>query len=54
LKKFSLGDLTAIGYGGTKPQNISVINNQNSGFSYLLPSMPPILTKRKTQFAINI
>jgi CRISPR-associated protein Csy1 len=45
----NIWDLTAIGYGGTKPQNISVINNQNSGFSYLLPSMPPILTKRKTQ-----
>ncbi len=41
--------LTAIGYGGTKPQNISVFNNQNAGVSYLLPSMPPILKKRKTQ-----
>jgi len=41
--------LSAIGYGGTKPQNISTLNNQNGGVSLLLPSMPPILKKRKTQ-----
>lgn len=41
--------LTAIGYGGTKPQNISTLNNQNGGVSFLLPSMPPPLEKRKTQ-----
>jgi len=38
--------LTAIGYGGTKPQNISIINSQNGGVSYLLPSMPPVLNQR--------
>jgi len=42
-------DLTGIGYGGTKPQNISTLNNQNGGVSYLLSSMPPILEKRPTQ-----
>lgn len=41
--------LTAIGYGGTKPQNISTLNNQNGGVSLLLPSMPPLLKKRRTQ-----
>ncbi|CAC9541975.1 CRISPR-associated protein, Csy1 family [uncultured Gammaproteobacteria bacterium] len=41
--------LTAFGYGGTKPQNISVINSKNGGVSYLLSSAPPILKKRKVQ-----
>lgn len=45
----NIWDLTAIGYGGTKPQNISVLNNQNGGVAYLLSSMPPNLTKRKVQ-----
>lgn len=38
--------LTLIGFGGTKPQNISVLNSQNYGTAYLLESLPPILTKR--------
>lgn len=42
-------NLTALGYGGTKPQNISTLNNQNGGVSLLLSSMPPQLQKRKTQ-----
>ena len=41
--------LTSIGYGGTKPQNISTLNNQNGGVSFLLSSMPPTLEKRRTQ-----
>ncbi|MDQ7001684.1 MAG: type I-F CRISPR-associated protein Csy1, partial [Ghiorsea sp.] len=41
--------LTALGYGGTKPQNISTLNNQNGGVSLLLPSLPPTLKKRKVQ-----
>lgn len=36
-----LFDLTVTGYGGTKPQNISVLNNQNYGQAYLLPCLPP-------------
>ncbi len=44
-----LFDLTSIGYGGTKPQNISTLNNQNGGVSFLLSSMPPKLKKRKVQ-----
>lgn len=40
-------DITAIGFGGTKPQNISVMNSQNGGVAYLLPSMPPTLEKRR-------
>lgn len=43
-------DLTTIGYGGTKPQNISVLNNKNGGKAYLLASVPPALTVREVQF----
>lgn len=39
--------LSVIGYGGTKPQNISVLNSQNGGTAYLLYSMPPELTLQK-------
>jgi CRISPR-associated protein Csy1 len=38
--------LTTIGFGGTKPQNISVLNNQNAGKAHLLPSTPPDLKPR--------
>ena len=38
--------ISVIGFGGTKPQNISVINSQNGGAAYLLSSMPPELTTR--------
>ncbi len=41
--------LTSIGYGGTKPQNISVLNNKNGGVAYLLSSMPPVLENRIKQ-----
>ena len=41
--------LTVIGFGGTKPQNISVLNNQNGGTAYLLASLPPTLELRTTQ-----
>jgi len=43
-------NLTTIGYGGTKPQNISVLNNQNGGKAHLLLSMPPQLVKRDIHF----
>lgn len=43
-------NLTTIGYGGTKPQNISVLNSQNGGKTYLLSSMPPVLNKREIYF----
>lgn len=42
-------DLTVTVYGGSKPQNISVLNNQNSGRSYLLPCKPPKLDQRVTR-----
>ena len=42
--------LTTIGYGGTKPQNISVLNNRNGGKAQLLYSMPPTLEKREIHF----
>ena len=43
-------NITTIGYGGTKPQNISVLNNQNGGKAYLLSSLPPKLKKHEVVF----
>ncbi|MBU2875908.1 type I-F CRISPR-associated protein Csy1 [Marinobacter salexigens] len=42
-------NLTTIGFGGTKPQNISVLNSQNMGKAHLLLSMPPELSPRATR-----
>lgn len=39
-------DLTITAYGGTQPQNVSVLNSQNAGRAYLLSSCPPVLEKR--------
>lgn len=39
-------NLTQVGFGGSKPQNVSVLNSQNAGRAYLLSSCPPILEKR--------
>ncbi len=33
--------LYVISFGGTKPQNISILNSQNGGTAFLLPSLPP-------------
>ncbi len=41
--------LSEVGFGGTKPQNISVLNSQNRGTAYLLSSMPPELNTRTIQ-----
>lgn len=41
-----LFELTVTAYGGTQPQNISVLNSQNAGRAYLLASTPPGLLKR--------
>lgn len=43
-------NLTTIGYGGTKPQNISVLNSKNGGKAQLLNAMPPNIEKRDTRF----
>ncbi len=43
-------DLTVIGYGGSKPLNISSLNSKNRGHSYLLPSLPPQIEKRNIRF----
>jgi len=43
---YSLG---MIGYGGTKPQNISVLNNQYGGKAYMLQSIPPTLKPETTR-----
>lgn len=42
-------NLTTIGFGGTKPQNISVLNNQNAGKAHLLLSLPPELSSREVR-----
>jgi CRISPR-associated protein Csy1 len=44
-----LPNLTEIGFGGTKPQNISVLNSisSNRGKAYLLQSLPPTLKSKK-------
>ena len=39
-----LGLLT-VRYGGTQPQNISKLNSANAGESWLLPSLPPTLSR---------
>ena len=53
-----LYDLTVIGFGGTKPRNISVLNKKNNGQAYLLQSLPPALQARtmrspKRSFFVN-
>lgn len=45
-----LYNLTTIGYGGTKPQNISVLNNRNGGKAHLLHAMPPSIEARSIRF----
>jgi len=42
--------ITTIGYGGSKPQNISALNKQNYGKAHLLLSAPPVLSKRSVHF----
>jgi CRISPR-associated protein Csy1 len=41
--------LTTIGYGGSKPQNISVLNSANFGKAHLLQSSPPVIQQRDTR-----
>ncbi|MBR4694850.1 MAG: hypothetical protein IKO94_02075 [Selenomonadaceae bacterium] len=43
----SIPGIVEEGFGGTKPQNISFLNNAASGRAYLLPSIPPGLWKRE-------
>jgi len=41
--------LTVTAFGGTQPQNISVLNSQNAGRAYLLASIPPAIKQRQTR-----
>ncbi|ESK57655.1 MULTISPECIES: type I-F CRISPR-associated protein Csy1 [Acinetobacter] len=41
-----LFDLTQVGFGGSKPQNVSVLNSQNAGRAYLLSTCPPKFENR--------
>jgi len=43
-------DLLLLGYGGTKPQNVSVLNNAMGGRTYLFRTMPPELLSRRVRF----
>lgn len=45
-------NLTTIGFGGTKPQNISVLNTQNAGRAHLLLSLPPELSSRNVRLPV--
>lgn len=42
----NLPGITVTKFGGTKPQNISLLNYKNGGNAYLLPSLPPQLEQR--------
>ena len=44
-----LYDLTIMGFGGTKPQNISVLNSKFYGKTYLLPCIPPQFKERDVE-----
>lgn len=46
-------NLTVTGYGGTQPQNVSVLNSQNAGRAYLLMSAPPTIEKRAARLPTN-
>lgn len=53
-----LYDLTLMGFGGTKTQNVGVLNSKNRGYTYLLPSIPPSLNRSavrlpRTDFFVN-
>ncbi|QPF37198.1 type I-F CRISPR-associated protein Csy1 [Acinetobacter sp. TTH0-4] len=48
-----LFDLTEIAFGGSKPQNVSVLNSQNAGRAYLLSSAPPQFEKRTIRLPKN-
>ena len=42
--------LVGLAYGGTKPQNISVLNNRNGGSTFVFSSVPPNLQARHLSF----
>ncbi|MFA5919795.1 MAG: type I-F CRISPR-associated protein Csy1 [Methylococcaceae bacterium] len=46
-------DLTITAFGGTQPQNVSVLNSQNAGRAYLLASTPPGLKQRQIRLPTN-
>lgn len=39
--------MTVTAFGGTQPQNVSVLNSQNAGRAYLLASTPPAIKLRQ-------
>lgn len=46
----SLNNLAIVQLGGTKPQNVSLLMSKQGGRNYLLPSLPPTLTRYTTHF----
>lgn len=43
-------DLTTIGFGGTNPQNISLLSTKYRGSAHMLASVPPKLAAREVHF----
>ncbi len=41
--------LLTVKYGGTQPQNISKLNSVNAGEAWLLPSLPPVLSRDRVR-----
>lgn len=54
----SLSDLAVVQLGGTKPQNVSLLMSKQGGRNYLLPSMPPMISRsysfKLSKFATTI
>ena len=48
-----ISGLSMIGYGGTKPQNISFFNSRCGGKFYLLESLPPVWPKKPIKLPKN-
>ena len=48
----SISDLAVTILGGSKPQNVSKLTSENGGRNYLLPSLPPQIS-RQTKFSIS-
>lgn len=46
-------NLTITAYGGTQPQNVSVLNSRNAGRAYLLPTLPPLFDSRQVRLPKN-
>lgn len=46
----NINDLATVQLGGTKPQNVSLLMSKQGGRNYLLPSLPPSLSFKNSNF----